>query len=155
RTPARSQGRDLSAVFDPLFETYCTSCHNQNRKPSVAAFENLTRTPVSENVAIWEKILQRLRARRDPPSGSRRPDEAVYETAIATAEFALDNAYPVNSSLNTLGRASDPELADRLARFIWNANPDASLLEAAQKGKLKDPAVLEAQVRRMLRDPKA
>ena len=150
-----AQGRDLAAVFDPLFETYCTSCHNQNRKAARLALDNLTRTPVSENTAVWETILQRLRARRDPPSGARRPDESAYETAIATAEFALDHAYTVNSSLNSAGRASDRELADRLARFIWNATPDAALLDAAQKGKLKESSVLEAQVRRMLRDPKA
>src|SRR4029077_17243962 len=111
-------------------------CHNQNRKLAGLTLDNLTRSPVSENTALWEKILRRLRARRDPPAGARRPDEAVYETAIATAEFALDYAYTVNSSLNSATLASDRELADRLARFIWNSSPDAALLDAAQEGKL-------------------
>src|SRR5262249_12115224 len=114
-----------------------------------------TRSPVSENAAIWERLVQRLRARRDPPSGVRRPDEAAYETAIATAEFALDHTSAAAPALNSAGIVSDRELADRLARFIWNSSPDAPLLDAAQKGKLKDPIVLEAQVRRMLRDARS
>jgi hypothetical protein len=155
RSASQSRGPDLSAVFDPLFETYCTSCHNQRTRAAGLALDNLTASPVSENTDVWEKILRRLRARRDPPMGMRRPGEAAYQNAVSAAEYALDHAYPVNSSLTSAGRVSEAELAARMARFIWNANPDAPLSEAAQKGTLKDPAVLEQQVRRMLRDPRA
>jgi hypothetical protein len=50
---------------------------------------------------------------------------------------------------------NDLELASRLAFFIWSSQPDDTLLEVAAEGRLGDPAELEAQVRRMLRDPKA
>jgi hypothetical protein len=145
---------DIAAVFDPLFETYCIACHNQSRSDFGLTLDSLARRPVSENTALWEKILQRLRARRDPPTGMRRPDETVYQAAISTLDVALDQSYSVNSSLTSAGTASDRELAMRLAKFIWNASPDAALLDAAQKGKLRDPAVLEIQIRRMLRDSK-
>ena len=39
--------------------------------------------------------------------------------------------------------------------FLWSSIPDDELLNVASQGKLKDPAVLEAQVRRMLADPRS
>src|SRR5205085_6586495 len=86
----RSARTDVSAVFDPLFEMYCTACHNQNRKSAGLALDNLNTTKVNENTAVWEKVLRRLRARRDPAIGARRPDEGAYQSAIATLELALD-----------------------------------------------------------------
>ena len=52
-------------------------------------------------------------------------------------------------------RISDFELASRLSFFLWSSIPDDELLEVAERGKLKEPAVLEQQVRRMLADPRA
>jgi hypothetical protein len=54
------------------------------------------------------------------------------------------------------GRAlTDHELGARLASFLWASLPDDTLLDLADRGLLRRPEVLEAQVRRMLRDPKA
>ena len=53
------------------------------------------------------------------------------------------------------GRLNGHELACRLSYFLWNTMPDAELFDAAEKGTLREPASFEAQVRRMLRDPKA
>ena len=47
---------------------------------------------------------------------------------------------------------SDLELASRLSFFLWSSIPDDELLDAAIAGRLKQPAVLERQVRRMLAD---
>lgn len=52
-------------------------------------------------------------------------------------------------------RLSDVELASRLSFFVWSSVPDDQLLDLAEKGKLKDPVVLEAQVKRMLADPRS
>ncbi|HEY8520120.1 MAG TPA: DUF1592 domain-containing protein [Gammaproteobacteria bacterium] len=52
-------------------------------------------------------------------------------------------------------RVSDVELATRLSFFLWSSIPDEELLDVAERGELSDPAVLEAQVRRMLADSKA
>jgi hypothetical protein len=52
-------------------------------------------------------------------------------------------------------RLSDLELASRLSFFLWSSIPDDELIDVAAQGKLKDPAVLEQQVRRMLADPKS
>ena len=52
-------------------------------------------------------------------------------------------------------RISDHELASRLSYFLWSSMPDEELFALATAGKLSDAGTLEAQVRRMLRDPKA
>ncbi len=52
-------------------------------------------------------------------------------------------------------RLSDLDLASRLSFFIWSSIPDEELLGLAEKGKLHDPGVLAAQVRRMLADAKS
>jgi hypothetical protein len=49
---------------------------------------------------------------------------------------------------------SDVELASRLSYFLWASMPDAELMRIAKAGTLRQPAVLEAQVRRMMADPK-
>jgi hypothetical protein len=49
---------------------------------------------------------------------------------------------------------SDFELASRLSYFLWSSMPDDDLLRAAERGTLRRPEVLEAQVRRMLQDPR-
>lgn len=50
---------------------------------------------------------------------------------------------------------SGTELAARLASFVWISVPDEPLLEAAESGALLQPAELDAQLSRMLTDPKA
>jgi hypothetical protein len=47
------------------------------------------------------------------------------------------------------------QLASRLSYFLWSSMPDAALRHAADTGTLRNPGVLAAQVRRMLRDPRA
>ncbi|HWJ57064.1 MAG TPA: DUF1592 domain-containing protein [Vicinamibacterales bacterium] len=63
----------------------------------------------------------------------------------------------------TLSRAGVPigirltqhELASRLSYFLWASMPDAALAAAADRGALRQPAVLAAQVKRMLADPRS
>src|SRR5262249_18781214 len=52
-------------------------------------------------------------------------------------------------------RLDDHELASRMSYFLWNTMPDKTLIQLADKGKLRDPDALSAQVRRMIQDPKA
>jgi hypothetical protein len=52
-------------------------------------------------------------------------------------------------------RINDLELASRLSFFIWSSIPDDELLDVAAAGKLRQAAVLEQQVRRMLKDERA
>ena len=52
-------------------------------------------------------------------------------------------------------RISDLELATRLSFFLWSSLPDEELLALANQERLRDPAVLEQQVQRMLNDPRS
>jgi hypothetical protein len=49
-------------------------------------------------------------------------------------------------------RLDDLDVASRLSYFLWSSVPDEALLELASQGKLKDPVILEREVRRMLAD---
>jgi len=55
----------------------------------------------------------------------------------------------------TMHRVTDLELASRLSFFLWSTIPDDRLLQIAAGGTLNKPAVLEAEVRRMLSDPRS
>lgn len=52
-------------------------------------------------------------------------------------------------------RISDLELASRLSFFLWSSVPDEELINLAERGRLKDNAIFEQQVRRMLADPRS
>ena len=71
--------------------------------------------------------------------------EFLFRIERDPAESAAAGAHPI----------SDVELASRLSFFLWSSIPDDQLLDAAAGGELRDPAVLERQVRRMLADSRA
>jgi hypothetical protein len=56
---------------------------------------------------------------------------------------------------NDVRTINDFEFATRLSYFLWSSMPDEELFALAEKNELRKPAVLEAQIKRMLRDPKA
>jgi hypothetical protein len=62
---------------------------------------------------------------------------------------------PPGLAAKTAYRISDLELASRLSFFLWSSIPDDELRDLASQGRLKDPAVLERQVRRLLADQRA
>ena len=62
---------------------------------------------------------------------------------------------PARVASNTAYRIGDLDLASRLSFFLWSSIPDDDLLELAERGKLRDPMVVEQQVRRMLADTRS
>jgi len=54
-----------------------------------------------------------------------------------------------------VGRISDVELASRLSYFLWSSMPDEELLRLGETNRLHLPAVLQAQVKRMIADQKS
>jgi hypothetical protein len=62
---------------------------------------------------------------------------------------------PPNASAGSVYHLSDVDLASRLSFFLWSSIPDDELLNVAISGKLKQPDVLEQQVRRMLADSRS
>jgi len=62
---------------------------------------------------------------------------------------------PAKATPGSAYRVSDAELASRLSFFLWSSIPDDELLNLAERGKLKEPEVLEQQIKRMLADSRA
>jgi len=60
-----------------------------------------------------------------------------------------------NAAPGSIHPISDVELASRLSFFLWSTIPDDQLITVASQGKLRDPAVLEQQVKRMLADDRS
>jgi len=82
--------------------------------------------------------------------------QAALQTILMKPEFLFRFEHvPANVAPGQLFRISDLELASRLSYFLWSSGPDSQLLSVATQGKLKDPAVLEQQVKRMLLDPRS
>ncbi len=79
--------------------------------------------------------------------------EMALRAVLASTEFLFRiERDPRNVPPKTPYRISDVELASRLSFFLWSSIPDDELLGLAVAGTLKDPPVLERQVRRMLAD---
>lgn len=79
----------------------------------------------------------------------------VIEAALVSPQFLYhwpDDAGAAPGDLVVIG---GHELASRLSYFLWGTMPDASLFEAAAAGQLAGPEGVEAEARRMLRDPRA
>src|SRR5690606_33026019 len=49
----------------------------------------------------------------------------------------------------------DLALASRLSFFLWSSMPDDELLTLAEQNRLSDPEILDAQVERMIADPRS
>ena len=82
--------------------------------------------------------------------------EMALRAVLVSPEFLFRvESDPANVAPQSAYRLSDIELATRLSFFLWSSIPDDELLDAAIQGKLKQPAVLERQVRRMLTDPRS
>ena len=80
----------------------------------------------------------------------------VVEAVLVSPKFLFRIEHdPEDLAPGTVYRLSDVELASRLSFFLWSSIPDDQLLDLAVEGQLRDPAVLEGQLKRMLRDPRA
>jgi len=107
-----------------------------------------------------EDLLSVFQQGRRVPAKNEAPFDSgirtVVQTLISDPEFVFRFEHtPANVQPGTNYRISDLELAARLSYFLWSGAPDDQLITLASQGKLKDPAMLEQQVRRMLADPRS
>lgn len=87
-------------------------------------------------------------------------EESVRDTLVGTLMsphfcYRVDRTADRKGASEAVRPLSDTALASRLSYFLWSSAPDAELLKCAAAGELHKPDVLTAQVRRMIRDPKA
>jgi hypothetical protein len=82
--------------------------------------------------------------------------ESSLQFILASPEFLIRfESDPPNVASKTAYRLDDLALASRLSFFLWSSLPDDQLLTLASQGKLKDPQVLDQQVKRMLADARS
>ncbi len=123
--------------------------------------------------AILEPIVRRAYRRPVTDEDLRKPMQFFREGTYEGAGFeaGIENALgailvsprfllrvendPAGIAPGTVYRIGDLELASRLSFFLWSSLPDDALLEAAVRGDLRQPALLEQQVRRMLADERS
>jgi hypothetical protein len=111
------------------------------------------RRPVS--VADLQDVMPFYEAGRKDGSFDRGIEQALERLLVSPQFLFRIERDPPGIAPGTPFRVSDLELASRLSFFIWSSVPDDELLNVAARGKLKDPAVLEREVRRMLADPRS
>jgi hypothetical protein len=111
------------------------------------------RRPVTD--ADLENLLDLYASGRERGSFDSGITNAL-QTILSDPEFLFRfERTPEGVAPGANHRVSDLELAARLSFFLWSRGPDDQLITVAAEGKLSEPAVLEAQVRRMLADPRA
>ena len=146
--------------------------------PSRRAIFSCYPQAVSEENVCARQILQDLssRALREPVAAdadkidtlmqfyAMGKEEGDFETGIqyAISRLLIDPQFlyqievqPEDLEPGDIYRISQLELATRLSFFLWSSIPDRELVTLAVNGQLNEPAVLEAQVRRMLSDARA
>ena len=130
----------------------------------------------TDEQACATKILTNLahRAYRRPVGADdMTPLLALYKTGaqnggfesgvrLALQKILVSPAFVFRAEVDPPGAApgaiytvSDVELASRLSFFLWSSIPDDQLLAVAESGRLSDPSVLQAQVKRMMADPRS
>ncbi|MES2598861.1 MAG: DUF1592 domain-containing protein [Verrucomicrobiota bacterium] len=111
-----------------------------NRFASKAFRRPVTDDQAAPYVAMAEKTL----------AAGETPFEALrtaYRAILCSPRFLTFTEAP--------GALDDHAIAARLSYALWVSMPDYQLTTLAAEGRLKDPAVLAAQVERLLTDPKA
>jgi mono/diheme cytochrome c family protein len=82
--------------------------------------------------------------------------ENALTALLSSAKFLYrTEPPPANATPGTIYKLNDLELASRLSFFLWSSIPDDELLSLAEQNRLSEPKTLEAQVRRMLADPRS
>ena len=131
---------------------------------------------VTEESACARKVLERIAARafrRPLVEDDIKPLMGIYETGRKTGDFDAGVRRAITGILahpDFLFRSDEPStalapgsiyaiddlaLASRMSFFLWSSLPDDELIAVATAGKLRDQATLQAQVKRMLADPRA
>jgi hypothetical protein len=111
------------------------------------------RRPVTDDeVATLMSFYEKGRTGADFEIGIQ---QALARILVAPAFLYRTEPEPAGTKPGAPYHLSNLDLASRLSFFLWSSLPDDELLDVASKGTLRDPKVLQQQVKRMLADPKS
>jgi len=150
QVPVSSEVRRMIFVCDPGKTADEISC--ATKILSRLARRAYRRPATIDDVETLLSFYRKARAAGNFDAGIR----AALERLLVSPDFLFRIEFdPAKASPGEVYRISDLELASRLSFFLWSSIPDEQLLQTAIDGKLREPAVLERQVRRMLAEPRA
>jgi hypothetical protein len=146
---SKTLSRGLIFVCDPEF-TPAPACAKQI---TTSLASRAFRRPVTdEDLRFLMPFYDKARARGGTFD---QGIEQMVAAVLVSPDFLYRSIQGSGAPIGAEVALTDLELASRLSFFLWSAGPDDELLKVAEAGQLKNPAQLEAQVRRMLADPKA
>ena len=156
RGPYDVTGRGDTASREQIFTCRPSTIENE---PACASeiIEGLARRafrrPVdTDDMTMLLKFYESGRTGNDFDSGI----EMALRRILVSPDFLFRReSDPADVAPGEAYAISDIELASRLSFFLWSSIPDDELLATAERGELRDPAILSAQVRRMLADVRA
>ena len=102
-----------------------------------------------------EPLLRLYRQARDPEGSFDAGIQMALEGLLVSTEFLFRIERDPDVTPGSNYAVSDMELASRLSFFLWSSIPDDELLTLAGNGQLREPAVLEQQVSRLLADERS
>ncbi|WP_224242185.1 DUF1592 domain-containing protein [Hyalangium gracile] len=105
----------------------------------------------AEEVARLGSVYQAGRTRKDFATGIRMVIESLLQSPFFL--YRVESGRP--STQGGPVQTTSHEMASRLSYFLWGTMPDPALFQAADADQLSTREQVEAQVRRMLNDPKA
>ncbi len=142
-----SESRAKIFVCQPKQESEETLCAQRiARHLATAAF----RRPVTDADV---QLLMKFYATGRTEAGGFDSGVTELVTAVLSSPDFLYRA--IASKPDESRQLNDLELASRLSFFLWNEGPDEPLAALAARNQLSNPAVMKAQVKRMLEDPRA
>jgi hypothetical protein len=171
--PAPDDSKGITRATDSFFPMYLdvVGPYKQEKGPPLASVKKIFGAHAGpRDLALARKILADLarRAYRRPVSDKEveslvklvarvQKDGDSFEEGLCLAiqRILISPHFLFRVEKTTSDPLSPHELAVRLSYFLWSSMPDDELFRLAQEGKLSQPATLEAQVRRMLKDAKA
>ncbi|MEN9704955.1 MAG: hypothetical protein RLZZ393_834, partial [Pseudomonadota bacterium] len=101
-----------------------------------------------------QRLMKLYDVGRTEPGGFNAGITELVTATLSSPDF-LYRALPTSTSSQDARLLTDLELASRISFFLWSTGPDKELLDLATAKRLTDPAVMQAQVTRMLKDPRA
>ncbi|MCH8266350.1 MAG: DUF1592 domain-containing protein [Acidobacteria bacterium] len=132
----RSASQDASSASPSLapqraiLDQYCVTCHNEKLKTAGLMLDKMNLGEVSENAAVWEKVVRKVRTGQMPPAGMPRPDKAAYDSLAAYLEAELDRAAAAhpNPGRPVLRRLNRAEYANAIRDLVALEIDSTSLL---------------------------
>lgn len=156
-TPSRRRvfgsraGQDATTA--PVAALSAAEAEAQARALLAPQMRRAYRRPVTDR--DLERPIQFFHEAREQQGFEAGVENALAAVLVSPRFLLRIESNPPGAGPGQVYRIDDYELASRLAYFLWSSLPDDPLLDAAGAGDLRDPVRLEAQVRRMLADPRA